>query len=176
MTGLDAFDPADRPRIAALPMLVGMAVTAADPGGLWGAIKESTAMAGALTKARGTQDNPLIAGAVENFSSSEGRSAVTSILKDEVKGKDPKAIVDALVGEIGRLSSLIASKEPAAAPGFNAWLLDIAQSVAEAGTEGGFMGFGGVKVSPEETATLDRLKSALAGAAPPSAPPAPPVA
>lgn len=162
MTALDAFDPSDRPRIAALPMLVGMAVTAADPGGLWGAIKESTAMASAITKAKAGETNPLISAAAENFASSEGRSAVSAILKDEVKGREPKAIVESLLAEIGRLAALIASKDPGAAAGYNAWLLDIAQNVAEAGTEGGFLGFGGVKVSADEAATLDRLRGVLA--------------
>ena len=37
----------------------------------------------------------------------------------------------------------------------------IAARVAEAGTEGGFLGFGGEKVSAAEKATLDRLASAL---------------
>ncbi|KFI29233.1 hypothetical protein CN97_16265 [Haematobacter massiliensis] len=168
MTGLDAFDPADRDRIAAMPMFAGMAVTAADPSGLFGAIKESAAMAKALNKARDSKDNPLISAAVESFSAPEGRSAVTAILKEQVKGKDPKGIADSLIGEISRLSGIIAEKAPDAAPGFNSWLIDIAQSVAEASKEGGFLGFGGVKVSPEETATIERLKSALSSTAAPA--------
>lgn len=168
MTGLDAFDPADRDRIAAMPMFAGMAVTAADPSGLFGAIKESAAMAKALNKARDSKDNPLISAAVESFSAPEGRSAVTAILKEQVKGKDPKGIADSLIGEISRLSGIIAEKAPDAAPGFNSWLIDIAQSVAEASKEGGFLGFGGVKVSPEETATIERLKSALSSTATPA--------
>jgi len=168
MTGLDAFDPADRDRIAAMPMFAGMAVTAADPSGLFGAIKESAAMAKALNKARDSKDNPLISAAVESFSAPEGRSAVTAILKEQVKGKDPKGSADSLIGEISRLSGIIAEKAPDAAPGFNSWLIDIAQSVAEASKEGGFLGFGGVKVSPEETATIERLKSALSSTATPA--------
>ena len=50
----------------------------------------------------------------------------------------------------------------ASAPAFREWLKAIAAKVAEAGTEGGFLGFGGEKVSAAEKATLDRLARALA--------------
>ena len=60
------------------------------------------------------------------------------------------------------MTALVAAKAPAAAPGFRDWLKVIAGKVAEAGTEGGFLGFGGEKVSAAETATLERIASALA--------------
>ena len=50
---------------------------------------------------------------------------------------------------------------PEAAPGFKTWLQAIAAKVAEAGSEGGFLGFGGEKVSPAEQATLERITAAL---------------
>jgi hypothetical protein len=46
------------------------------------------------------------------------------------------------------------AKAPEDAPAFKAWLQAIAQRVAEAAKEGGFMGFGGVRVSDAEKATL----------------------
>ncbi len=51
----DDFAPEDWARVVGAPMLAGMAVTAADPGGLWGAVKESAAAAGALRAAGGGQ-------------------------------------------------------------------------------------------------------------------------
>lgn len=48
----DAFAPEDWARVVGAPMLAGIAVTAADPGGLWGAVKESAAVAGAIGKAK----------------------------------------------------------------------------------------------------------------------------
>lgn len=156
------FDPQDWQRIVAMPMLVGMAVTAADPGGLWGAVKESTAMTSTLLRSDG-DGNALVEAVVKGFSEPETRGAVTGILRDEVKGKQPAQIVDALLAEVERLSILVGSKAPDVAPGFRAWLMDLATKVAEAGTEGGFLGFGGVKVSDKEAATLERLRGALSG-------------
>jgi hypothetical protein len=45
--------------------------------------------------------------------------------------------------------------------GIQAWLRDISQKVAEAAVEGSFLGFGGVRVSDTETATLHDISKAL---------------
>lgn len=155
------FDPEDWQKIVALPMLVGMTVTAADPGGLWGAVRESTAMTSSVLRGDAAGGNALIDAVVAGFSAPETRGAVSGLLRDEIRGRQPAEIVESLVAEVERLSLLIADKAPDVAPGFRAWLMDIATKVAEAGTEGGFMGFGGVKVSDKEAATLDRLRAAL---------------
>ena len=44
----DSFTAADWGRVVGAPMLAGIAVTAAEPGGLCGALRESMAAAGAL--------------------------------------------------------------------------------------------------------------------------------
>jgi hypothetical protein len=63
-------------------MIAGMAITAADPSGLWGLLKESFAGGTALTKAiTGADTNALVKAVVADFSSSEGRSAARDGLK-----------------------------------------------------------------------------------------------
>src|SRR5258707_15708148 len=58
------------------PMIAGMAITAADPSGLWGLLNESFAAAAALTKvATDTNANALVKAMVAAFQTSEGRSA-----------------------------------------------------------------------------------------------------
>ena len=61
--------------------------------------------------------------------------------------------------------SLTQCKPSACAPGdaaaFKNWLRQIGLSVAEAATEGGFLGIGGVAVSDAEKATLAEISSAL---------------
>ena len=44
----EGFAPEEWARVVGAPMLAGIAVTAAEPGGLWGAVKESAAVAGAV--------------------------------------------------------------------------------------------------------------------------------
>jgi hypothetical protein len=58
-------------------------------------------------------------------------------------------------------SAVLDAKAPADAPAFKAWLNGVAAKVAEASTEGGFLGFGGVKVSDAEKATLADIAKAL---------------
>ncbi|WP_299131849.1 hypothetical protein [uncultured Amaricoccus sp.] len=156
----EAFTPEEWARVVGAPMLASIAVTAADPGGLWGAVKESVAVAGAIGKAAG--GNALVDEIVAAYQTSEGRDLARSALKAEARGKAPAAIVDSAVTELGAVSALVAAKAPEAASGFKAWLNEIAAKVAEAGSEGGFLGFGGEKVSAAEKATLERIATTLA--------------
>jgi hypothetical protein len=156
----DEFAPEDWARVVGAPMLAGMAVTAADPGGLWGAVRESAATAGALRAGKG--GNALVDEVTAAYETAEGRDMARGALKAEVRGKKPVEVVESALAELGAVAALVTSKAPEAAPGFKAWLAEIARKVAEAGTEGGFLGFGGVKVSEAEKATLARLDTALA--------------
>ena len=75
------------------PMIAGMAVTAADPSGLWGLLKESFAGGAALTKvATDANANALIKAVVADFSTSEGRSTARDGLQAEFSGAKPAAI------------------------------------------------------------------------------------
>ena len=156
----DSFAPEDWARVVGAPMLAGIAVTAAEPGGLWGAVKEGVAVAGAMRAAR-TEGDPLAAEVAAAYDTAEGRELARGVLKAQARGKAPAAVVDAAVKELAAVAALVAAKAPAAAPGFRDWLKAIAASVADAGAEGGFLGFGGEKVSAAEKATLDRLATAL---------------
>jgi len=159
----DNFEAAEWSRIVGAPMLAGIAVTAADPGGLWGAVRESTAAAGALRAARGSDGGSgLIGEIVAAYETPEGRDMARGVVKEQARGKKPAEVVEAAVAELSAVAAIVSVKAPEAAPDFKAWLQDVAKRVAEAGTEGGFLGFGGEKVSDAERATLDRLDAALA--------------
>ena len=75
------------------PMIAGMAITAADPSGLWGLLKESFAGGAALTKvATDSSANALVKAVVADFSTSEGRSAARDGLKADFAGGKPADI------------------------------------------------------------------------------------
>jgi hypothetical protein len=159
----DSFTPEEWARVLGAPMIAGIAVTAAEPGGLWGAVKESVAVASAIGKAKSTGgQNALIDEVVASYGTSEGRDQARGVLKAEAAGKTPPEIATAAIDELSEVSALVAAKAPAEAAGFKAWLGEIANKVAEAGTEGGFLGFGGEKVSVAEKATLDKIATVLA--------------
>jgi hypothetical protein len=145
------------------PMIAGMAVTAADPSGLWGLLKESFAAGGALTQA--TTDsgaNSLVKAVAADFATSEGRSAARDGLKSKLTGSQPAEIKTQSVESLKEVSKLLAAKAPGDAAAFKDWLRQISQRTAEAATEGGSLfGLGGVQVSDAEKATLTEISSAL---------------
>jgi hypothetical protein len=163
MAARDAFTDEEWARVVGAPMLAGIAVTAADPGGLWGALRESAATAAAMRTAR-TEGaaGDLIGQVVAAYETAEGREMARGVLRAQATGKKPAEVVEAALAELAAVAALVAAKASGQAPAFKAWLQEIAGNVAEAGTEGGFLGFGGVKVSEAEKATLARLADVLA--------------
>jgi hypothetical protein len=59
------------------------------------------------------------------------------------------------------VSAILNAKAPGDAAAFKTWLRTISQKVAEASSEGGFLGIGGVQVSDAEKATLADIAKAL---------------
>ena len=51
--------------------------------------------------------------------------------------------------------------DPAQAAQYRQWALGVADKVAMASTEGGFLGFGGTRLSDAEKSLIDQLKTAL---------------
>ena len=157
----DSFMAEEWARVLGAPMLAGIAVTAAEPGGLWGAVRESAAVAGAMGRAKAERGDALIGEIVAAYGTAEGRELARGVLKAEARGRKPAEVVEAAVGELTAVTALVAAKAPGSVAAFREWLKAIAGKVAEAGTEGGFLGFGGEKVSAAEKATLERLATAL---------------
>ena len=145
------------------PMIAGMAVTAADPSGLWGLLKESFAGGSALTRAATSADtNALVKAVVTDFSTSDGRSAARDGLKANFASSQPADMKNKAIDSLRQVSALLDTKAPGDAAAFKAWLRQISQSTAEAATEGGgLFGLGGVQVSDAEKATLTEISSAL---------------
>ena len=156
------FTPEEWKQLLESPMLASMAVTAAEPSGLWGMLKEGLAAGGALAKAKADANtNELIKAVVAEFGTAEGRSAARDGLQARLKGSKPGEAKDKAIAGMRQVSALLDAKAPSDAPAFKSWLQGIAQQVAEASKEGGFLGFGGVQVSDAEKATIAEISNAL---------------
>ncbi len=143
-------------------MLASLAVTAADPSGLIGTIKEAFAGGGALASTKtdvGAGD--LIKAVVADFEISEVRAAMRDGLKERFRGAQPADVVKRSVDALAEVGSLLDAKAPGEAAAFKTWLHGISIKVAEASKEGGFLGFGGVQISDAEKATIDEVGKAL---------------
>jgi hypothetical protein len=158
------FTPDEWKLLLESPMMTSMAVTAADPSGLWGMLKESFASASELAKAASDPGaNSLVKAVATDFTTSEGRSTARDDLKTKLAGSKAPDIKSKSIESLKQVSALLDAKAPADAPAFKGWLRQISEHVAEAAEEGGFMGFGGVKVSEAEKATLSDISRALGG-------------
>ena len=149
-------------KLLSSPMIAGMAITAADPSGVWGLLKEGMAGGWALVEARqNAQANPLVRAVAEDFATAEGRAAARTALQTRFTDAKLEGLKDAALTELRIISGIVDAKAPEDATAFKAWLQEVAQKAAEAGTEGGFLGFGGVAVSDSEKATLVEISTAL---------------
>ena len=149
-------------RVAASPMVVCAAVSAADPGGLWGLLKEASAGGFALVEAkRNPNTSPLLKAMADDLSSSDTRGSITSSAQAVFKDAKPATIKESALRELRSVASIVDSKAPEEAAAFKDWLQAVAQKAAEAAKEGGFLGFGGVAVSDAEKAALAEISLAL---------------
>ena len=163
MANKQNFKPEEWTKILESTMLAGMAVSAAEPNGLWGALKEAFASSSALAAAKSNAgSNELIKAVVADFETKEGRTAVKEALRQDLAGAaKPADAVQRSLANLKEVSAILNAKAPQDADAFKAWLQAISKNVAEASSEGGFLGIGGVKVSDAEKATLADISKAL---------------
>ena len=121
------------------PLIAGVAISAADPSGLIGMMRESMASARALIQAKADPSADALVKAVgSEFERSEGRGLAQEGVKAAIAGaKTPAEIVSKALDALKSASAVLDAKGgPDAAP-FKIWLAGVAKSVAEAGPEGG---------------------------------------
>jgi len=109
----------------------------------------------------GSGTSNLVKALVADFETSDGRTAARDGVSSELKGLDPKAMTTRAVDVLRHAGVILDTKVPEEASAVKSWLMTISTSAAEASNEGGFLGFGGVKVSAAEKATLADIRSAL---------------
>jgi hypothetical protein len=148
-------------QIQRAPFMAGLAVVAASPSGPFGVVKELFAvgkMLGAV-KTQGTSNDLIKALVADIEAGAKDLSAPA-----EMKGKTPEQVKSYAIESLRQVAALIDKKtKPDEAQGFKQWLVSVAQKVAEAAKEGGFLGFGGTQVSEQEAATIKELSTALGG-------------
>jgi hypothetical protein len=162
MANKQNFTPEEWTKVLEGTMLAGMAVSAAEPSGLWGTLKEAFASRSALDAAKlGAGSNDLVKAVIVDLETAEGQSAVQEALRKRFAGAKPSEFVRRSLDNLREVSAIVDAKAPGDAAAFKAWLRNISQKVAEAAMEGGFLGIGGVRVSDSEKATLADIAKAL---------------
>ena len=146
------------------PHLVSLAVASSGASGLFGTIKEAFSSSAALLD--GTKsESPL----VQAICSKEELSAAQQSLRGslgEIQGADFAAAREKLAAlaedQVRSALDLLAKKgDPGDAAAYARFVKALSERVAQAAKEGGFLGFGGERVSEGERQILARLSAAL---------------
>src|SRR3954447_5839691 len=140
------------------PMVAGMAITLADPGGPIELFKETSAVL-KFTLGTSSEERDDLVGEVARSvrELSEQRTSPLGGFKPSgaMAGKE-------ILDELARASQIVGAKASAEeAEAFRAWIMECAQRAADAAKEGGFMGFHAERVSQGEKDMLAQLASAL---------------
>lgn len=160
MASKQSFTPDEWKKLIESAMVASIAVTAAEPHGLWGTLKEGFANARGMAEGLRSGDE-LIRAVVADLETSDGRAIAREGMKEQFKGLGLADIPPRAIAALREVGSILDAKAPADAAAFKSWIYANAVGVAEAAKEGGFLGFGGVRVSDKEKATLADIASAL---------------
>ena len=162
MANKQNFTPEEWSQVLESIMLAGIAVSAADPNGLWGTLREAFAGSSAVTASKhDPASNELVKEAVADFETSQRRSEIQQALRKRCANAGPSEVVQRSLACLSEVSVILDNKAPGDAAAFKAWLRGISQKVAEASMEGAFLGLGGVRVSDSEKATLAQISKSL---------------
>ena len=142
------------------PYLIGLATLVAGASGL-GSVRESMAIARGIIEGQ-SSELALVRDLTNNAEMQEAQSS----MRDRLGGLDANLSKDRLkslaLERAAAVSSLLDSKGSAEdSSAVRRWLYGIADKVANAAKEGGFLGFGGTRVSEDEQAFLTDLRTAL---------------
>jgi hypothetical protein len=145
-------------QIRRAPFMAGLAVVAASPSGPFGVVKEMFAVGKILAEVK-TQgaSSELVKALVSDLETGAREQSAPP----ELQGKAPDQVRSYAIESLRQVTALIEKKAKPEAQGFNQWLVSVAQKVAEAAKEGGFLGFGGTQVSEQEAATIKELSTTL---------------
>lgn len=150
------------------PLVAACAISAVDPSGLVGLLKESMASARALLAAVSDPNaDALVKAVATDYETSEGRGAAQDGFRAAIAGvKQPADVVAKAIEALKATAAVVDAKGGPDAVPFKTWLAGVAKAVAEAAPEGGFLGFGGTQVSDKEKVTVAEVAAALGVPAP----------
>jgi hypothetical protein len=166
MTSRADFTEDEWVRLGRAPLVVGMAISLADPGGPIEAIKESSAALKTVIEAAREGGFGGLVQAVAQDVAAKARRRENPMAGFKPDRRNPR---EEILDELRAVNALLLEKAtPEEVEQFREWLKAAAQRAALAAKEGGFLGIGGERVSEREQQMLDTLGQIFG--APPGAP------
>ena len=144
-----------------VPPAVGTAVMYAGRSGL-GSVAEAMAMASEIFAARHGYDGIELIQSLSDARTKGREKSEIETLKSPYRNLSDSEILADAVDKCRQVSGLLAEKSsPDETEAFIDWTISVAEKVANAAKEGGFLGIGGQRVSDEEANVLNKVKEAL---------------
>jgi hypothetical protein len=156
MTSKQDFTDEEWTRIRRAPLVAGLAVSLADPGGPIELAKETMASLRSATLPP-SQEELLASVALDVQALAQQKQNPLG----DFKLRSGQQVLEELRG-VNELVTAKATPEEVAA--FRRWLVAAAQAAADAAKEGGFLGFGAEQVSAGERQMLDQVRAAVGAA------------
>jgi len=157
------FTPEEWNVLRIAPALVGGAMMAASSDGLFSSVREAFSMSSAsLTALKESEGVPLLKEIMSD------RDKLVDELKAKLgQGGDAaerrqKLHAEAIEGVKQAIAILAKKGSPEDMKAYRGWINSVAEGVANAASSGGFLGFGGEKVSDAEKSFLAQVTTAMA--------------
>jgi len=162
MTTQAAFTAEEWTLLRILPSLVAGGVSAADPSGIFGSIKEAASGMTGMVRSLQEGSNIELLKAMLADRSMPGIPDPKTMLGEGGREQQMANLKAAVLARIGEAVSLLSRKaSPDEARAYKQMVMGVAEKAANASKEGGFLGFGGVRVSTAEQSFLNEVKGAL---------------
>jgi hypothetical protein len=142
-------------RLGRAPLVAGMAISLADPGGPIESLKESTAAIRTVVEAAESGEHGELVQALARDVADKARNRDNPLGGFRPTARDAR---DEVLAELRAVDALLREKlTPDEREHFVDWLRTAAQNTAKAAKEGGFLGFNAQLVSEREQQMLDTL-------------------
>jgi hypothetical protein len=163
MTTRTDFTDEEWERLSRAPLVAGMAISIADPGGPIEAFKETNAALRTIVQDGQEGKFGELVKQIGQDVAERGRHRENPMHGFRPRGADAR---DEILDELRAVNALLEQKlTPEEADQFREWLKTAAQRTALAAKEGGFLGFNAQRVSEGEQQMLDRLGEIFGGPA-----------
>src|SRR5215204_4765353 len=106
------FTPEEWARLLASPMVAGMAITAADPSGLWGLLKEGLSGVQSIVEAR-QHPNALVKAVADELATNVGARTARDAMSAHVTSGPLERLKTASLDELPAAAALLETRAPA---------------------------------------------------------------
>jgi hypothetical protein len=155
MTAREDFTQEEWERLGRAPLVAGMAISLADPGGPIEALKETGAALKTVLDAAQDGRHGALVQAVAKDVADKAQRRESPLAGFKARGAQAR---EQILDELRAVNALLVEKAtPEEAAQFREWLRTAAQRAATAAKEGGFLGFNAQRVSENEQQMLEEL-------------------